>query len=576
MNRWRSLSLHLFCAFVLMVEPTLVFRPPPSSAAGGADFESPHDELSPEQEQAMWEAIHRNVMRLREAGLLAAPDTSQAVTYNFPLRLAPGLPDYAGFRVSAFVDHNPASGQVLDYNGGARTYDGHRGTDYALYPFNWNKVDAGEVQVIAAAAGTIVYKANGDPTDHNCNVSSGDPWNYVALAHADGRMTIYGHMRYNSLTSKDIGATVTQGEYLGTVASSGNSSGPHLHFEARVDSSLTSAWIDPYAGPNSQPESLWASQRPYYDSAVNKLGTHASPPSTPNPCQPSLTNLQDSFTTPRNIYFYTYYRDYQSALATQLKLYRPDGSLFQSAQYAPGNNVFYSSWSYGWVANFSNNEPAGTWRFEVTYNGQTYQTFFNVNAPPSVALSSPNGGEQGPLLFPHSVTWADNFGGEVNIALYRNGVYSATLASNTPSDGEYQWTPDLTFATGSGYKIRVISVVNPAVYDESNAPFTLLPAALVARDDFALTLLNTPITIYALNNDADPYGGALTITALGTPLSGTVSALGSAVVYTPTTGFLGDDVFTYTVSASADSATATVTVRVAAEVFRLFLPTIRR
>jgi hypothetical protein len=118
----------------------------------GEDFLPPRDEISPAQEQAMWEEIQRNIETLRSMGALAPLNTAQAVTYNFPLRMAPGLPDYAGFRVSAFADHNPASGPVLDYNGGARTYDGHRGTDYALYPFSWNKVDAGDVQVIAAAA----------------------------------------------------------------------------------------------------------------------------------------------------------------------------------------------------------------------------------------------------------------------------------------------------------------------------------------------------------------------------------------------------------------------------------------
>ena len=83
------------------------------------------------------------------------------------MHMAPCLPDYAGFRVSAFVDHISAVGQMQDYNGGARTYDGHHGTDYALWPFNWNKVDAGEVQVIAAATGTDVNKADTDSTDHN-------------------------------------------------------------------------------------------------------------------------------------------------------------------------------------------------------------------------------------------------------------------------------------------------------------------------------------------------------------------------------------------------------------------------
>jgi murein DD-endopeptidase MepM/ murein hydrolase activator NlpD len=376
---------------VLITGPTsaaaLPHQTQPNIAAD-ASGDPPGDDISPAQEQAMWTEIQRNIARLRNEGALAAPKAAQPVALGWPLRMAPGLDDYAGFRVSAFVDHNPTSGQVLDYNGGARTYDGHRGTDIALYPFSWNKLDAGAVQVIAAAAGTIVSMSNTDSTDHNCNVASSDTWNYVALVHADGRMTIYGHMRYNSLTSKQIGQTVAQGEYLGTVGSSGNSSGPHLHFEVRFGSFSLAEWIDPYAGPGSQPESLWANQRPYADSAVNRVSTHSAPPSTPDLCQPTTTNLQDTFTTPRNIYFYTYYRDYQGALATQLTIYRPDGSIFQSSQYAPGNKTFSSMWSNGWAVNFSTNEPAGTWRFEATYNGQVYRTFFNLNSPPTVVLSN--------------------------------------------------------------------------------------------------------------------------------------------------------------------------------------------
>jgi hypothetical protein len=215
---------------------------------------------------------------------------------------------------------------------------------------------------------------------------------------------------------------------------------------------------------------------------VNRLSTHSAPPSTPDPCQPTITNLQDSFTTPRNIYFYTYYRDHQGALATQLTLYRPDGSIFQSSQYAPNNNAFNSAWSNGWVANFSNNEPAGTWRFEATYNGQTYQTFFNVNAPPTLTLSSPNGGEQWDILLAHPITWVGNFGGDVNIALYHNGAYLAPIAYNTPSDGVYMWSAGLGMTPGAGYTIRVSSVLNPAIADESNASFSLIPTTLTNRE----------------------------------------------------------------------------------------------
>lgn len=560
-----------------MLTPASAAPPtPPSLADRGEVVDPVRDEISPAQELAIWAEIQRNVTLLRSTGRLAAPNLALTVKYNFPLRMAPGLPDYAGFRVSAFVDHDPATGPVLDYNGGTRTYDGHHGTDYALWPFSWNKVDAGEVQVIAAAAGTIAYKSNTDSTDHNpCDAgSSADNWNYIGVVHADGRLTLYGHMRYNSLTSKGIGQTVAQGEYLGTAASSGNSTGPHMHFEARYGGYSNNEWIDPYAGPNSQVESLWNSQRPYYDSAINRVATHSSPPSTPDSCSLTTTNLQDSFTTPRNIYFYVYYRDYQAQLPTDLAIYRPDGSVFQSWSYT--DNGFFSAAYRAWAPAFSNGDPAGTWRFQATYNGQVYETFFNLNSPTAITVNSPNGGEQWNRDTAHSVTWTDNLGGDVNIALYHNGVYSGTIASNTPSDGNYLWTPDPTLAFGSGYTVRVTSVISPTLYDASNAPFTLTQAHLVAYDDFAMTVVNTPITIAVLNNDTSPNGVPITITALGPPTSGTASIVGSNVVYTPTLSFLGVDNFTYTASTGTENANATVTVRVVSEIFRSFLPLIQR
>jgi len=484
-KKWLTCFAYVVCAVVLLNAPSASYAEPASppplegvapTLGGGGEADVPRDELTPEQEAAMWAEIQRNMEALRQAGVLAAPSTAQAVTYDFPLRLAPGLPDSAGFRVSAFVDHNPTTGQVLDYNGGTRTYDGHRGTDYALFPFNWNKVNASDMQVIAAAAGIIVYKGDTDPTDHNpCDGgSNNDQWNYVALAHADGRMTIYGHMRYHSLTSKTIGQTVAQGEYLGLVASSGNSSGPHLHFEARVDSTPSGAWIDPYAGPNSQAESLWTAQRPYYDSAINRLATHATPPDSPS-CQPAIPNLQDSFTTPATIYFYAYYRDFQGALPTHFTIYRPDNSVLQVWDYSPAT-TFSSVWSYGQTFAFSSADPAGTWRFEAIYNGQTHQTFFNVNAPTTITVTSPNSGELWSRLLPHTLTWNDNLGGGVNIALYHNGVYTAPIAFNVPSTGQYVWIPNPTQAALSGYTISVTSVISPLVYDGSDSPFTLLAA----------------------------------------------------------------------------------------------------
>ncbi len=571
LNRFNRLNLLTLTVFIAA---TLVTTPKPIIAAG-EPVAPAYDELSPAQEQAMQAEIQRNVAMLRRTGVLAEPDASQAVSYAFPLQMAPGLPDYGGFRVSAFVDHNPASGAILDYNGGTRTYDGHHGIDYALSPFAWNKLDAGAVQVVAAAAGTISAKANVDPTDRNCSASSSDPWNYVALTHADGRMTIYGHMRYNSLTSKGVGQTVAQGEYLGTAASSGNANGPHLHFEVRT-ASFSPVWIDPYGGPNSQPASLWADQRPYFDSAINRLATHSSPPSTPDVCQPTVTHLQDSFSTPSTVYFYAYYRDYQGGLVTQFNVYRPDGSVFQSWKDTPVDNTFVSAANRAAAFALSANDPAGTWRFAATYNGQTYETFFNVNAPPAINVVSPNGGEAWDRSSAHAVTWTDNLGGNVNIALYHNGVYSAPIVYNTPSDGEYLWLPGNALPAGPGYSIRVSGVNNSAVDDAGDADFTLSDVHLAAQDDVAITTMAMPIFINVLDNDVRVSGEPITITAMGSPMSGTVGLENARIVYTPALNFLGQDVFTYTVHTSAESADATVTVRVVPTVFSLFLPLSRR
>ena len=452
----------------------------------------------------------------------ARPGAS-TVTYAFPLRLAPGLPDAAGFRVSAFSDHNPTAAQVLDYNGGARTYDGHRGTDYALWPFGWNKLDASEMQVTAAAAGTIVNAVNVDPTDKNCNTSSADPWNYITLLHADGRLTIYGHLRYNSLTSKAPGQSVAQGEFLAAAGSSGNSSGPHLHFEVRTGTFSNAEWADPYAGPASQPASLWTAQPAYYDSAVNRLSAQSAPPGSPDPCLPGLPNQQFHFTTPARVYFYAYYRDFQGALPTQLSLYRPDGSLHSTWQYTAPATAFSSAWSQGWITDLTAADPPGAWRFSAAYNGQSVQTYFNLNAAPAAALTSPAGGEAWDRLAAHSLTWTANFGGDVNLRLYKSGVFTAALADNTPGDGQFDWTPGPGLPAGAGYTVRVSSVIDPSVYAESPAPFTLNDGSLTARADAALTLVETPLTIPVLANDTSSRGDPLSLNALTQPAHGSAA-----------------------------------------------------
>jgi murein DD-endopeptidase MepM/ murein hydrolase activator NlpD len=73
----------------------------------------------------------------------------------------------------------------------------------------------------AAAAGTVIYAG----------------WYYaygnmVDIRHADGVVTRYAHM---SALGADVGSTVQAGDEIGKVGATGRASGPHIHFEVRVD-----------------------------------------------------------------------------------------------------------------------------------------------------------------------------------------------------------------------------------------------------------------------------------------------------------------------------------------------------
>lgn len=76
--------------------------------------------------------------------------------------------------------------------------------------------------IVAAAGGTVTYV-------NYSNVSYG---NCVKISHGNGVETLYAHC---SAIYVSQGQTVSQGEKIAAVGSTGNSSGPHLHLEIRVN-----------------------------------------------------------------------------------------------------------------------------------------------------------------------------------------------------------------------------------------------------------------------------------------------------------------------------------------------------
>ncbi|MFD3325097.1 LysM peptidoglycan-binding domain-containing M23 family metallopeptidase [Streptomyces sp. NPDC058701] len=86
--------------------------------------------------------------------------------------------------------------------------------------------------VKAVGAGTVVSAGWG-----------GSYGNEVVIRHADGKYSQYGHL---SSLSVSAGQSVTAGQRIGLSGSTGNSSGPHLHFEIRTGPSYGSD-INPVA-----------------------------------------------------------------------------------------------------------------------------------------------------------------------------------------------------------------------------------------------------------------------------------------------------------------------------------------
>jgi LysM repeat protein len=81
----------------------------------------------------------------------------------------------------------------------------------------------------AADSGVIVYAG---PNAYGYG-------NLIVIDHGNGWQTVYGHL---SQWNVECGQSVFQGNLIGLAGSTGNSSGPHLHFEVRYKGSYVNPW----------------------------------------------------------------------------------------------------------------------------------------------------------------------------------------------------------------------------------------------------------------------------------------------------------------------------------------------
>lgn len=379
---------------------------------GGEQKIEIHECLSEQLREKIKKENIENIIRL---GLEKTNDRS-IVLFDWPLAQATGYSDNSYYLISNFVDHNNNSGQILDYNCGSITYDGHRGTDIAIWPYGWHKQTAKQVDIIAAQAGTIINKSDGF-FDMNCTCTGN--WNAVYVQHSDGSVAWYGHMVKGSLTTKTIGQTVAKGEYLGKVGSSGCSTGPHLHLEIYSNAAQT-ILIDPFAGACNGLNgntSWWTAQHPYISSKILDIMVHdCTGMSQPDGCPANTYTMCENYQINPNstAAFSGHFRQQQSNLQANYVIRKPDNTIWTSWNNNSSSNYAYGSW-WWWSYTMPADGPFGTWKYEVTYNGETVSKNFELIEKNKLPVGVGTGNPATQLQVSKGDVFIDNIGSGVII-----------------------------------------------------------------------------------------------------------------------------------------------------------------
>ena len=180
-----------------------------------------------------------------------------------------------------YSDRDP-SNKATDFNCGFLTYDGHKGTDFAISD---TKVMEKGIPVVASADGVVLRTRDGVVDRRITNqqtrqqTKGKECGNGLVIDHGDGWQTQYCHLRQNSIQVKS-GQKVNQGETLGLIGMSGLASFPHVHLQLTHNDRI----IDPFVGLSdstdckSKKQPLWEQNIPYKPTGFIRAGFSQQPP----------------------------------------------------------------------------------------------------------------------------------------------------------------------------------------------------------------------------------------------------------------------------------------------------------
>lgn len=272
---------------------------------------------------------------------------------------------YQDIWMGAFVDLDPSAG-ILDFDCLDYTRDGHFGIDAGPRWFAEKRIG---IPVFAAQDGVVIVTNDGE--DDENTAGSATPGNLVFIDHGGGQVGQYYHLAKNSV-AVSVNDVVVAGQPIGLAASSGNSFGPHLHFELHRDDVV----YEPFAGACRPGASGWENQPPiershyFWDFGFwhDDLNNYPWWPE-PFPREGQIA-VSDEY-----MEFWVLGANLPANSTWRVRFFRPNGTqAFDSTEFPYGNSELYQ-WYLTWWRYYLVDIPGirtitGTWRMQLEMNGQ--------------------------------------------------------------------------------------------------------------------------------------------------------------------------------------------------------------